>query len=197
MVSAGNVQSLERSSFFRAILGHVLFINPFHSVCKLPAQPSLCPQFLLAWAVPKRSLPSGRCVPSPQSCLLRSVMPKPNIKSFQKLDSQGWLSANMLNLLWIHGLTHSFLAWHVPGTAVEIQHRHSYWPAIHRLGGRNRHVNKHTVMMQKLQTGTNLPTDRFWLFQSNFNIYFSYKYIYIYIYICMYIYILYLSFYLF
>ena len=134
-------------------------------------------QFLLAWAVPKTRSPVMCSVCTCSSILFGEVN---YVKDKFTVLSDAGLSAGfcrhvtvLSTLLWTHGLIHSFLAWYVPGATLGIQHRQTYCPAIHRLVGRNRHINR--VMMQKLQTVTNLPGDRFCWSQSNLNIYLNYQ----------------------
>lgn len=117
----------------------------------------------------------ARCVPSPQFCLLRSIMSKTNIQSFHKSDSQGWLLQachGTVNLA-LDSWTHSFFPCLVCARRYAGDTTHSYCPALHTLVGRNRHINR--VMMQKLHTVTNLPGDRFCWSQSNLNIYLTYQ----------------------
>lgn len=101
-------------------------------------------------------------------------MSKPNTKSFQKLDSQGWLlqashsTAKFALDLW----THSLFPCLVCARSCAVETTQIFLLSSYSQIGWKKQTCKHTVMVQKLQTGTNLPEDTFCL---RIYFYFSYQ----------------------
>lgn len=101
-------------------------------------------------------------------------MSKPNIKSFQKPDSQGWVlqachgTANLA----LDSRAHSFFPCLVCAGSYAGDTTQTFLRSSYSQTGWKKQTCKYAVTMQKFQTGTNLPGDRFCLSQSNFNIYF-------------------------
>lgn len=136
MVSAGNSKNWERSSFSMTLywvpcLSH----TPFDSICKLRAQPSLCPHLI---SPSLRGSWEKSCHVLGVYLLLNSVCwgqlrQRQTYSPFTSPTLRAGFCRHVMVLstsLWTHGLIHSFLAWYVPGATLGIQHRHSYCPAI-------------------------------------------------------------------